>query len=259
MRNLPKLLGCLGAGVAALTTSACNSTTDNTTDMTTQSATGVWSGNDSVTGLGVTGIVNSGGQAVFIRSDRILFTGAVKISSSTLVVALDGYPAFSSVFSDGSDHGIGTLSGTVMTRATLAASLTFMTDGESSLTGNWSLTYEPLSDTASSATAISGDYTDVLTATTISISTTGGMSGQNASNSCTLSGSVSSADSTHNVYEVAFTYAGCTGTYAVLNGVQFTGLATLNSTLSPAVLLMAATGTSGAGVPYGIVSSLNGS
>ena len=198
------------------------------------------------------------GQAAFIRSDGILFTGAVQVSASTLAVTVDGYPDFSSAFSDGSDYGIGTLSGTVTTGATLTASLTFMTNGNSPITGTWSLTYEALSNTASSTTAISGNYTDGVTGTTISISTTGGMSGQNAANSCTLSGSVSSADSTHNVYEVAYTYAGCTGTYAAVNGVQFSGLATLNSTVSPALMIMTATGTSGAGVPYGIVASLNG-
>jgi hypothetical protein len=186
-----------------------------------------------VTGLGVTAIINSGGQAAFIRSDGILFTGAVQVSASTLAVTVDGYPDFSSAFSDGSDYGIGTLSGTVTTGATLTASLTFMTNGNSPITGTWSLTYEALSNTASSTTAISGNYTDGVTGTTISISTTGSMSGQNAANSCTLSGSVSSADSTHNVYEVAYTYAGCTGTYAAVNGVQFSGLATLNSTVSP--------------------------
>lgn len=254
-----KVIGCVGAGVAALLSTSCNSTTDNATDTTTQSATGVWSGSDSATGLGVTAIINSGGQGVFIRSDGILFTGAVQVSASALAVTVDGYPDFSSLFSDGSDYGIGTLSGTVTTGATLGASLSFTTNGNSSITGNWSLTYEALSNMASSTTAISGNYTDGVTGTTISISTTGGMSGQNTSNSCTLTGSVSTADSTHSVYEVAYTYAGCTGTYAAVNGVQFTGLATLNSTVSPALLSMAATETSGAGVPYGIVSSLNGS
>ena len=256
---LLKLIGCVGAAGAALLGAGCNSTMDNTPDTTIQSATGVWSGTDSVSGLGVTAIINSGGQAAFIRSDGILFTGAVQVSASTLAVTLDGYPEFSSAFSDGSDYGIGTLSGTVMTGATLTAALTFMTNANSSISGNWSLTYEALSSTASSISAISGNYTDGVTGATVSISTSGGMSGQNASNSCALNGSVSTADSTHNVYEVSFTYSGCTGTYAAVNGVQFTGLATLNSSDSPALVTMTATGTSGAGVPYGIVSSLNGS
>lgn len=256
---LLKVRGCVGTAVAALLATGCNSMTDDTANTTTQSATGVWSGTDSVSGLGVTAIINSGGQAVFIRSDGIQFTGAAQVSAGTLAVTVDGYPDFSSTFSDGSDYGIGTLSGTVTTGASLTGALSFTTNANSSITGNWSLIYEALSNTASSTSAISGNYTDGVTGTTISISTTGGMSGQNGSNSCTLTGSVSTADSTHNVYEVAYSYAGCTGTYAAVNGVQFTGLATLNSNVSPALLIMTATGTSSAGVPYGIVSSLNGS
>jgi hypothetical protein len=257
---LLRVSGCVGIGVAALLATGCNnSMTDHTANTTTQSATGVWSGTDSVSGLGVRAIINSGGQAVFIRGDGIQFTGAAQVSTGTLAITVDGYPDFSSTFSDGSDYGIGTLSGTVTTGASLTGSLSFTTNGNSSITGNWSLTYEALSNTASSTTAISGNYPDGVTGTTISISTTGGMSGQNGSNSCTLTGSVSTTDSTHNVYEVAYSYAGCTGTYAAVNGVQFTGLATLNSSVSPALLIMTAAGTSGAGVPYGIVSSLNGS
>jgi hypothetical protein len=256
---LLKVSGCVGTAVAALIATGCNGMTEDTANTTTQSATGVWSGTDSVTGLGVTAIINSGGQAVFIRSDGIQFTGAAQVSGGTLAVTVDGYPDFSSTFSDGSDYGIGTLSGTVTTGASLAGSLSFTTNANSAITGNWSLSYEALSNTASSTTAISGNYTDGVTGTTISISTTGGMSGQNGSNGCTLTGSLSTADSTHNIYEVAYSYAGCTGTYAAVNGVQFTGLATLNANVSPALLIMTATGASGAGVPYGIVSSLNGS
>ena len=79
---LLKVRGCVGTAVAALLATGCNSMTDDTANTTTQSATGVWSGTDSVTGLGVTAIINSGGQAVFIRSDGIQFTGAAQVSAA---------------------------------------------------------------------------------------------------------------------------------------------------------------------------------
>jgi len=78
-----KVRGCVGTAVAALLATGCNSMTDDTANTTTQSATGVWSGTDSVTGLGVTAIINSGGQAVFIRSDGIEFTGAAAAEQQT--------------------------------------------------------------------------------------------------------------------------------------------------------------------------------
>ena len=74
---------------------------------------------------------------------------------------------------------------------------------------------------------MSGNYTDNVTGTVLSINNGGVMTSQNANNGCVLNGSISTSDATHDIYEVAFTYGNCTGTYAVLNGVQFTGLATL--------------------------------
>ena len=116
----------------------------------------------------------------------------------------------------------------------------------------------PLSNNSSSTSAVSGNYTDNVTGTVLSINTGGVMTSQNASNSCVLNGSISTQDGSHNVYEVAYTYGNCTGTYAVLNGVQFTGLATLNPSLSPVQLTMAVTGASSTN-KYGIVSILHGS
>jgi hypothetical protein len=260
MRPSPTRFAVLtGAALVGLLQGGCNSDLgDSSTSTTTQSATGVWSGSDSVSGAGVTALINSGGQAEFIRSDGVLFSGSAQVSGSNLVVAVDGYPDFPSAFSDGSGYGVGTLNGTVMSAASLDASLTFTTDNNGSITGTWSLNYAALSDNSSSTATISGNYTDAVTGATVSISSTGVMTGADSSNGCQLNGSVSTADSTHNLYEVSYTYSDCTGSYQPLIGVQFTGLAYLNSNLSPAQVTMAATGASATN-HYGIVSTLNGS
>lgn len=65
------------------------------------------------------------------------------------------------------------------------------------------------------------------------------------------------AHGTTNVYEVAYSYGNCTGNYAVLNGVQFTGLATLTTGSASGQLVMAVTGASST-TEYGIVSTLMG-
>jgi hypothetical protein len=261
MRLRPfKFVGVVGAAVVAALQSGCNSssTNDNNSNPTDQSATGVWTGTDSVSGQSVTALINSAGTSAFIRSDGIVFTGPAQVSGSNLVVAVDGYPDFPSTFTDGSDYGIGTLSGTVSTGATLSASLTFTTNNNTAITGDWSLNYEALSDSGSSTAAIAGTYTDSVTGATISILSSGAVSSSTTANGCVLSGSVSTSDSAHDVYEVAYSYANCTGTYQVLNGVQFTGLAYLNTNLSPAQVTIAATGAS-ATDKYGIISTLNGS
>jgi hypothetical protein len=237
------------AGCNSSTTSGLGSTTD-------QSATGVWSGTDSVTGDAIVAIINSGGQATFIRSDGVQFDGTVDVSGTTLAATVTGYTNFNQTFSDGSTYGIGTLNGTVSSGGSLTASLTFTTNGGTSLTGTWSLGFDALSNTASSTAAVAGNYTDVATNAVLSITSTGVMTEQNAANGCVLNGSISTTDSSVNVYQVSYTLEDCTGTYAPLNGVQFTGLAYLNTGASPVQIIMAVAGANSTS-KYAILSNLN--
>ncbi|HEV8018946.1 MAG TPA: hypothetical protein VGP32_10350 [Steroidobacteraceae bacterium] len=256
---LLRLIGIVLAGTAlvAASCSSSNNGSGSSSTVTNASAVGVWSGSDSQTGLGVTALINSGGEATFIRSDGTQFVGSVQVSGTTLAVEVDGYSNFPSTFSDGSTYGIGTLDGTVTTGSTLTGTLTFTTTDNTPITGNWSLNFEPYSNTASSTTAVSANYTDIATGSTLSITTTGVMT-ETGPNNCVLNGSISTADTTHAIYEVAYTYGNCTGTDAGLNGVQFTGLASLNSSTSPAQLTIVVTGASSS-AKYAIVSNLTGS
>jgi hypothetical protein len=98
-------LGIIGTiSFASALLGGCNSTTDDGSGSGTSnaSATGVWSGSDSVSGLGVTALINAAGQATFIRGDGVQFTGTVQVSGSTLAVTVDGYTDFGNTFSDGS-------------------------------------------------------------------------------------------------------------------------------------------------------------
>jgi len=252
-------------GITALATAAlvvgCNGTdtgSGSSSTTTDASATGVWSGSDTVSGLGVTALINSAGQATFIRSDGVQFVGTVQVSGTTLATAVDGYTDFGNTFSDGSTYGIVTVDGTVSTGSSISATLTFTTNGSTSISGTWSLNYAAQSNNASSPAAISGNYTDASSGAVVSITTSGVMTSQNPSNSCVLNGSVSTNDTSHDVYEVAYSYGNCTGSYAQLNDVQFTGLATLSTSGSTPQILLAVTGASSTS-KYSIVSTLNGS
>lgn len=246
----------LAAALLAAGLAGCNSSTTGSGITTDQSATGVWSGTDSVTGDQIVGIVNSAGQATFVRSDGVQFAGTVDVSGSTLAATVTGYTNFNQAFSDGSTYGIGTLNGTVSSGSSLTATLTFTTNGNTSLTGTWSLSFEALSDTASSTGALQGNYTDVATGATLSIASNGVLSEQNTANGCVLNGSISTTDSSVNVYQVSYTLEDCTGTYAPLNGVQFTGLGYVDTNASPTQLVIAVAGASSTS-KYAIVSDLN--
>jgi hypothetical protein len=256
--------GAIGVSAAGLGASSCTATYggSSATSMTNASATGIWSGSDSVSHLGITAMVNAAGQAVFIRADGAQFVGMLQVSGGALAATVDGYSAFGVAFSDGSNFGIGTLNGTVATGGALNAALTFATHGGSDIGGAWALTFEPRSGDGSSSAAVSGNYTDHVSGAVLSITSSGVMSSQNAANGCVLNGAISTADAAHDVYEVAFTYGNCTGAYAPLNGVQFTGLASLNTDISPTQLIVAAAGTAagsgaaGAG-KYGIVAAFD--
>jgi hypothetical protein len=214
----------------------------------------------------LTGFINSAGQADFIRADGVQYVGTVQVSGSTLDIALDGYAQFGAEFSDDSTAGVGTLSATFSAGATISGTLSFTTNAGTGTSTTWSLTFDPLYDTASSLSTISGGFNEPLPAVTggsdpmqgssVNISSLGAISGQGGASGCVLSGTVLAGDTSHDLYEVTYTLSDCTGSYAVLNAVPFAGLAEINRAVSPAQILIGATGKSSAGAYESLVSAL---
>jgi hypothetical protein len=254
-----------GIADATLLIAGCNGSSldgsDTSSTPPNASAGGVWSGSDSVSGLTITALINSAGQADFIRSDGVQFVGSVQVSGDAMAGTLGVYANFGSAFADGSTHGLGTLSGTVTSAGSMTANVAFTTDGGTALSGTWSLSFDTLSSNGSSLAAISGNYTDGTTGAVVSISGAGQMNSQDAATGCVLNGSVSTISGSIDVYQVSYSYESCSGTPAVLNGVPFTGLAVLNGGASPVQVIMGVSGQStlqSSSVDYGIVSYLNG-
>jgi hypothetical protein len=227
---------------------------------TSSSATGVWGGTDSVTGLNVVGYIDSTGNAVFIRADGVQFVGVTQVSGGTLVAAVVVYTNFAlgsgGAFKDGSTYGLGTLNGTVA-GSTLTLGLSFTTQAGTAGTGSWSLAFNTLTNSGSSLSTISANYTDTATGSVISIAADGVVTGQDPANSCVLNGTVTIIDSAYDTYQVSLTYANCTGNYAALNGLQLTGLAVFNPNTSPTQLTISVAGASATG-KFGLVLYLQG-
>lgn len=156
------------------------------------------------------------------------------------------------MFPDGATHGTGSLSGTVQERASLSGSTQFTTDLGAKSSSGISLTLDNLYNTASSLNAISGVYTDPQSGDVISVSGAGDVFWQDAASGCTANGTVSIIDPAYNAYRVRFSYGNCTGEAAVLNGVPFSGLGTLDTTVSPAQAIIGVTGQAG-GTKYALV------
>jgi hypothetical protein len=263
----------IGLVVAALaSTAGCNndlssgSNSSSSSSSTNASAAGIWTGTDSATGLALIGFVDSNGKADFILADGVQYTGTAQVAGAALALSLEGYPQFGAQFSDGSTYGVGTFNGSVSSGNSISGTLSLTTSDNTTSTSSWSLTFSSLYDTASPLSAVTGTYADSasavsagldpLSGASITISSTGAISSQGGANGCVLNGTVSNGDSSYDVYEVAYTYENCTGTYATLNGVQFTGLADNNPNESPAEVVIGVTGENATGTYYGVVLAL---
>jgi hypothetical protein len=254
---------CDGDTVCTFLTSSTSTTTT-----TTASAAGIWTGTDSATGLELTGFINADGQADFIRSDGVQFVGTAQVSSTTLDIALAGYTQYGYQFSDGSTSGTGTFSGSFSGGSSISGSLQFATADNTTINSTWSLTFESLYNTASSLATISGTYTDRLAAvsngldpmsgSSVTISSAGVLYAQGSTDDCVVNGTVTVVNASYDLYQVSYTYANCSGSSAVLNGIEFTGMAELNANASPAEVIIAVTGA-GTSADYGIVSELTAS
>jgi hypothetical protein len=256
--------------ILALAAAGCGSggLDSSSTTPTDQSALGIWSGTDSQSGLALEAFVNSAGQADFIRADGVQYIGTVQVSGNTLTLTVDGYTNVGTAFCSGcAAYGIGTVNGTVTTGSSISATLTFTPTGGTQVSSTWSLTYQTLSTTASSLATIAGTYTsgtafvggdDPLSGASVTISSTGVISGQDSSSGCVINGTVTDGDSTTDVYEVSYTLSGCTdATYTDLNGLQFTGLAVFNVNDSPNQFVMGVTAQAASDGPYyGLVTAL---
>ncbi len=237
------------------------------TSSTTGTAAGIWSGTDSESGLQLTGLINANGQADFIRSDGVQFVGTAQVTGTTLDIALDGYTQYDYQFSDGSTFGTGTFSGTFDSGSTISGSLQFTTEDTTTISSSWSLTFASLYNTASSLGTVSGTYTDHLAAvsdgldplsgSSVTISSSGVLYAQGSTDGCVANGTVTVTNASYDLYQVSYTLGDCSGSYAALDGVPFTGMAELNTNESPDQIIIAVTGEGTTGAYYGIVSDLS--
>ena len=233
----------------------------------TATAAGIWVQDAIVNGQSeatVIGIVTAAGQSVFINvTDFSQYAGAVTVTGTTFTAAtLDGYTNFPATFADASTSGTGAFAATLGTDSSLVGALTFTSAGGHAYPATWTMTYSTLSLSGSLVSALAGTYKDSQdgvaedpnTGGTVTISATGVLASSGTTSGCVMSGTISTADPTTDIYEVSYTYSGCAGVWAVLNAVPFTGLAALNA--GQGQLIMAANGQSG-GNKYGLVTGLN--
>jgi hypothetical protein len=245
------------AGVAFLLTSCGGSSTvGGGPPPSSTSPGGIWHGTESVSGLQVTGLVDESGNFHFLRGDGVQYVGAATVSAASLTANLEGIVPVGFVFADGSHHGTGSITATLQARKTITATTRFQTDFGTVSTGTLNLTFDALYNRASSLTTLSGNFTNPANSVVVTVGSNGALFSQDPASGCVLNGNASVINATYNVYKVQFDYANCVGQASVLNGVPFTGFATLDNTVVPERIIAGVTGQSG-NVTYSVVLQLN--
>ena len=247
------LAGC-GGGSGAVD-NQCGSGCANQTP--TQGLAGVWSGTDAGTGLAINGIIDESGYFHFVRADGVQYVGTATATSNSISSNIEGYSAVGQAFSDGSTSGSGSISGSLSLRISMQLTDQFVTANGSSTSGSVSLTFNNWSYAPSSLAIVSGNYTDQSSGDVVSITSAGDVTWQDATTGCVGNGTISVTNTNNSVYQVQFSYENCQGQYASLNGGQFTGLAALNTSVSPVQAIVGVTGQAAGHPMYALSFILN--
>ena len=152
------------------------------------------------------------------------------------------------------------LSGTFSKHESITGLVQFNTEGGTSSSGTLSLSFDTQYSGNPSLAAISGNYTDDKSGGVISVTSGGDVSWQDPNTGCVGSGSVSVVSPNYwddNIYQVQLTYDNRQGQYANLNSGQFTGMATLNTSVSPAQAIVVVTGQAAGHPMYALSFTLS--
>lgn len=232
-----------------------SSTTAVIADPANASAGGIWFGTDS-DGDQIIALITETGRFHLLDEFGFQGSGILSISSADEISAdFQTLPSIGAQFTDGSHLADCSISGSIVERSALDGTVTCTTSqgSESSVTVN--LDYQAIYDSDSSLAMITGTWTDSSDPGTdvVNVDTTGLITGQDGGASgCVYSGQVTLVNPNYNVYDIEWTYSSCNGD-SELDGASFSGLGTIDNTISPTEFVLCATGESGFGNPVSLV------
>ncbi|HTT04660.1 MAG TPA: hypothetical protein VMF64_05175 [Steroidobacteraceae bacterium] len=226
------LAGCGHHGGQKATDSAAD-------DGDTQSIGGVWNGADS-SGRTIVGLADEAGEFHLLRDDGMQYAGTATtrgdaVSATARRLTRPGG-------AKGSEDEAASLTGKVQQRESMSLRIVPAAGAPPFPHDTISLQFNPLYDSPSSLATFAGEYTDGATGNTITVTAGGTLFWRDSRDGCLASGAVSLIDAHHDLYEVQFSYSACQGADAELNGVQFSGLGTLETTLQPVQAIIGVTG-----------------
>ena len=211
---------------------------------------GIWIGSDN-SGLDIYALSTESGRIHWIApSTEEQGFGNATVTGNNVTFSYTYVAPFGFVLADGSSSASCSASGTIQERHSLDVNTTCTTNAGGTFGGSATLTYDALYDRDSSLALIAGNYDDF--GLVLNVSGSGVVFEQDPNTGCVVNGQVSIISSAFNAYDVSITYANCRGNAAILNGVTFTGLGTLDNTVVPETAVVGLTGDV-EGVTYSVV------
>ena len=222
-----RFLPCLAA-IALAACGGSGSSSGGTIDGA--SPAGIWRGTDPANGLAVVALIDAAGEAEFLRTDNALLSGEVSTAQDNSVSGA-GQAYDTNKFPDGTTAGSWTLQGTLTERQSLSVTVSVVTAAGSVITQTLDLTFDPAYDQPSSLASLTGAYAPVPNGTPYLFGPNGTFSLSDLI--CEANGQFSIIDPGHNIYRVS-----ATGECDHGGSTTSNGLATLDTSVSPAQLLV---------------------
>jgi len=210
---------------------------------------GIWQGTDS-NATAIIGLSTESGTVHFINEDGQQGFGIGVVDGTAVTINYTLVAEFGQTLIDGSKSASCMATGTIRERQSLVLTTDCTTELGTDLTASALLTYNDLYDRDSSLVTIAGTYNDF--GSILTIDSNGVLFEQNPLTGCVFNGQVSVIDGDFNAYDIVLDIAGCGIATDILNGSSFTGIATLDNTGNPEVLIAGLTGNVG-GVTVAIV------
>lgn len=202
---------------------------------------GFWSGVDSNDG-DIAAVVTETGRFHFLTLDDLSQGSGVLTVSNGNDVHGNFYlvTMLGLVFQDGTTLAECSLSGTVVERQTMTVSVHCTTTAGLQLQSTATLDYDAGYERDSSLSTIAGNYDGITSV--LNVAGDGSIFAQDAATGCVVNGQIGIINAAFNTYDLEFMYSSCLGQEAILNGSSFSGIALLDNTVDPEVLVAAATG-----------------
>lgn len=204
------------------------------------SAGGVWKGVDAQ-GVDIILLVTETGRFRMINEFFDQGSGTISIANGNEVTsAFQMLTALGSTFADGTTLASCTLSGTLVERQSLSTTINCTTTSGTPSQSVVDLTFDVIYERDSSLQVIAGSYDDA--GPVLTIDANGVLFEQDPATGCISNGQVNILDAAFNVYEIRFGFSSCTGPSTFLNHTEFEGMAVLDNSESPEILMIAVSG-----------------